>query len=353
MSHTGRRISRSLMAALLITLIVGVAFHLKNMPTSTPAAPAKAEIAIAPSIQPTTAPTPPLLSAMKSEPLAIEVKPPSTQPMLTPTTMPMWSTDRSINISPTQLADAQSKKDAGDLLAARKMLNDALLSGKLSPAEIEATKKSIADINQTVIFSSRHFTGDEFGGNYMVQSGDRMTKIADKHDVTWELLCRINNLSDPKKLRAGVPLKIINGPFSAVVTKSKFNMDIYLGPPGEKGAMYVMSVPVGLGKDDSTPTGTWTVETGKKVKNPTYFSPRGEGVIDKDDPKNPLGERWIGLTGIDGKAVGQASYGIHGTIDESSIGQQSSMGCIRLHNADVELVYDLLVEGKSTVIVRD
>ena len=57
--------------------------------------------------------------------------------------------------------------------------------------------------------------------------------------------------------------------------------------------------------------------------------------------------------GIDGKAVGQNSYGIHGTIDESSIGQQQSQGCIRLHNADVELVYDLLTEGKSTVIVRD
>jgi lipoprotein-anchoring transpeptidase ErfK/SrfK len=117
--------------------------------------------------------------------------------------------------------------------------------------------------------------------------------------------------------------------------------------------MYVTTFPVGLGKDDSTPTGTFLVEPQKKLKNPTYYSPRGEGVIDADDPKNPLGERWVGLTGIDGHAIGKESYGIHGTIDETSIGKMESMGCIRMHNADVEWVFDLMVEGKSLVIVKE
>jgi lipoprotein-anchoring transpeptidase ErfK/SrfK len=131
-------------------------------------------------------------------------------------------------------------------------------------------------------------------------------------------------------------------------------MDLYVGgAPGEKGSMFVMTYSVGLGKDDSTPTGVWMVEPHKKIKNPVYYSPRGEGVIDADDPKNPLGERWVGLTGIDGHAIGKASYGIHGTIDESSIGKQQSMGCIRMKNADVEVLFDLLVEGKSIVVVRD
>ena len=138
-----------------------------------------------------------------------------------------------------------------------------------------------------------------------------------------------------------------------MVYKSRFMMDIYLGPALEKGGMYVTSFPVGLGKDDSTPTGAWMVEVGKKIKYPTYFSPRGEGVIDADDPKNPLGEYWIGLTGIDGHAVGKASYGIHGTIDETSIGKMESMGCIRMHNADVEWVFDLMVEGKSIVLIKE
>jgi lipoprotein-anchoring transpeptidase ErfK/SrfK len=66
-----------------------------------------------------------------------------------------------------------------------------------------------------------------------------------------------------------------------------------------------------------------------------------------------LGKFWIGLAGTDGQAIGQTSYGIHGTIDPDSIGKMASMGCIRLRNEDIALVYEMLVEGKSTVIVKD
>jgi lipoprotein-anchoring transpeptidase ErfK/SrfK len=169
-----------------------------------------------------------------------------------------------------------------------------------------------------------------------------------------ELLSRINFLSDPKNLRAGATLMLSMGLFHAVVNKREFTMDVYVGAaPGEKGSMYVTTFPVGLGKDDSTPTGVWLVEPHKKIKNPTYFSPRGEGVVDADDPKNPLGEFWIGLTGIDGHAVGKASYGIHGTIEPDSIGKQASMGCVRMRNEDVARVFELLVEGKSQVVVKE
>jgi lipoprotein-anchoring transpeptidase ErfK/SrfK len=171
--------------------------------------------------------------------------------------------------------------------------------------------------------------------------------------VTWQLLCRLNGLSDPRRLRAGANIKVLKGPLHAVVSKKKFTMDIYFNSPGGTDAVYVTTFPVGLGKDDSTPTGTWVVERGQKISNPVYYSPRGEGIIDADDPKNPLGEHWIGLTGIDGHAVGKQSYGIHGTIEPDSIGKMESMGCIRLRNEDVAWVFDLLVEGKSTVIVKE
>ena len=87
-----------------------------------------------------------------------------------------------------------------------------------------------------------------------------------------------------------------------------------------------MSFPVGLGRDDSTPSGIWLVEPHKKLKDPTYYSPRGEGVIEAGDPKNPLGHRWIGLTGIDSHAVGKSSYGIHGTIEPDGHRQAGQHG---------------------------
>jgi lipoprotein-anchoring transpeptidase ErfK/SrfK len=131
-------------------------------------------------------------------------------------------------------------------------------------------------------------------------------------------------------------------------------MEIWLdGEPRAEGSVYVTTYRVGLGRDDSTPTGKWLVEPQRKLKNPTYYSPRGEGVIPADDPKNPLGHYWIGLTGVDGHAIGKESYGVHGTIDPDSIGKQASMGCIRLGNEDITMVFELLVEGKSTVTVQD
>ena len=110
-------------------------------------------------------------------------------------------------------------------------------------------------------------------------------------------------------------------------------------------------VKVGLGVDGSTPTGTWRVTT--KLKNPTYYHPRGGDIIAADDPNNPLGERWIGLEGTSGQAVGQERYGIHGTIEPESIGQSVSLGCIRLHNQDVEALYTFLIERHSTVTVHE
>jgi len=339
------RISRGLIGLLGVTIILGLVFYFQNVSRST----AKAS-------KPAPPLTPPVAAKLNApaKPINI-VQAPATSPATQPTTRPLRTVRSSAPdlTSRAPLADAAAKRDAGDLLAARSILNSALLSGTLSPADADSARKMMADINQVVVFSPKRFADDPFGGTYSVQTGDLLRKIADKYDLTWEMLGRLNGLSDPRKLRAGATLKVLKGPFHAIVSKSNYTMDIYLGPPGQPGSMYITTYRVGLGADDSTPTGTWLVEAQKKIKNPTYFSPRGEGIIDADDPKNPLGERWIGLVGIDGHAIGKASYGIHGTIEPDSIGKQASMGCIRMQNDDVMWVFDLLVEGKSTVVVKE
>ena len=249
------------------------------------------------------------------------------------------------------LADAQVKVNAGDLLAARKLLNDALLAGDLSDADAAAVKKQLADVNNVLLFSTRPFPTDPLGGTYTVAPGDRLSTLAKHYAVPYELLMQLNHMTDPRKLRYGQVLKVINGPFYAVVTKSKFTLDLYLGAPGGPGSTYVATYPVGLGAKNSTPTGMWEIKN--KAPSPEYYSPRGEGVIAAGDPKNPLGPYWLGLEGTDGDAVGAQSYGIHGTIDPTSIGKMASMGCIRLRNEDVTVVYQRLVEHKSKVKVLD
>jgi lipoprotein-anchoring transpeptidase ErfK/SrfK len=258
----------------------------------------------------------------------------------------------------TALVEGQKRLDSGDLVAAQALLSSALTSGKLSAQQAEQIKRVLDPVGRQIVFSTRRYPDWTFGGTYQVQNGDSLQKVAKLHNITWELLGRMNDISDPRKLRAGRAIKVVNGPFGAIVNKSKFVMEIWLcgssmPNPGEPGTLYVTSFPVGLGKSGSTPTGTWVVTPGGKQKNPKFWGAGDLPPMEADDPQNPLGEFWLALTGIDGQAEGKESYGIHGTIDPSSIGKEASMGCIRLQAEDIAMVYELLVDGKSRVIVRE
>ena len=251
---------------------------------------------------------------------------------------------------PTLFKDVEAKRK-DDPIGARAMLVGAIDTKKLTPEQKDEALRVISEINSEVVFSPKKFLKDETATIHAVKPGEVMAKIATNYDVTWQWIGRLNNISDPRKLQSGKSLKIIKGPFHALVSKAHYTVDIYIGKPTEPGAIFLKRFRCGLGENDSTPTGVWQVEN--KLQNPRYYNPRNEGprVIEPDDPANPLGERWIGLTGIAGDATGKGSYGVHGTIDPDSIGKKKSMGCIRLLNEDVEWVYDMLIAGKSTVTV--
>jgi LysM repeat protein len=348
MSTARQRISKRLVIALSILIVVALVAYLSTHNKATKprnAVAAAPENGSSKTLMATDAP-------MNSSTPSIAKPGEQTSPTTAPSTQPT-QTQAPVATSNAPLLAGKAKLDAGNLLEARKILNLALVSNRLSPADAENAKAMIREINKTVVFSPRTFADDEFGGTYQVQPGENLAKIAKAHLVTADLLCRLNGISDPRKLRAGQTLKVVTGPYSAVVTKHDFTIEIWQGEPYTTDALYVTSFKVGLGADNSTPTGKWLVQQGNKLKNPTYHSPRGEGVIVADDPKNPLGEYWLGLQGMDGQALGKTSYGIHGTIEPDSIGKMASHGCIRMLNEEVAIVFEMLVDGKSEVIIRD
>lgn len=168
---------------------------------------------------------------------------------------------------------------------------------------------------------------------YVVKPNDQFAVFAKHYNVPWQYLARLNQV-DPKKIRPGQQLKVIKGPFSAIIELNAFVLTVHAY------GYYVRAYPIGIGKDGATPLGKFSVLN--KVTNPQYTDPQGH-VIDGDDPNNPLGERWLDL----GKG-----YGIHGTIARNSIGKAESRGCIRLRNEDVEEVYDMLAVGSEVTIRR-
>jgi hypothetical protein len=251
-----------------------------------------------------------------------------------------------------RLADAKAKLDAGDLLGVRAALNDAIVGDQFPPAAAESARALQARANESLVFSPRPFPGDTYAEVAKVERSDGLRTISRGHAVPWELVCRINGTTD-KRIKLGQTLKAPVGPFNVMVSKAAYRLDLFLGGiPGEPATLYVTSLPVGLGKDNSTPTGVWEVMPGGKMKNPHWTNPRSGERFEGYDPKNPLGGYWVALKGVEGDATGKTGFGIHGTIEPESIGKQASMGCIRLKVEDVQLVYDMVTD-KSRVLVRD
>lgn len=177
-------------------------------------------------------------------------------------------------------------------------------------------------------------TADQhFEQPYDVQFGDTLGSIAAQYQLSWKYLARLNRTS-PERLQAGQQLKVITGPFSAVVDLDDFAMTIHAH------GWFLHRYQIGIGKDNKTPIGEFTVQ--EKLENPVWYNPDG-GVVDADDPTNPLGEYWIGL----GDHIG-----IHGTIDPESIGASKSRGCIHLADPDIEEVFHLLTTGSKVTIRR-
>ena len=230
----------------------------------------------------------------------------------------------------------------GELVEARRQYNDALRQG-LPAKEDQAVRSRLTELADEMLLGPKRYPGDSLTSLYVVRSGDTLQRIAKQYHLSAALIARINQLKDENLIRIGQSLKVLHGPFHVEIDKKSHLMSVFLQDT------FVRTYPVGLGEQGSTPTGQWAVHN--KLINPTYHSPRGEGIIDADDPNNPLGERWIGLNGISGEALGQKRYGIHGTIDDVSIGQDMSLGCIRLFNDDVALLYEMLVVEHSLVVI--
>lgn len=267
-----------------------------------------------------------------------------------PTSLPPSGSTEEIRL----LIDAGDRRlAAGDAVAARVAFSKALSSKNSTRADQDMLRAKLTAINDDLIFSPKPVKGDPYTEEYTVQSGDNPVKIARKRELATEagLIERVNKI-DPRKLRVGQKLKLVRGPFHAIVHKNDYRLDLYAGSPDDQSSWtYIRSFKVGLGENNSTPLGVFTVKSQSKLVNPHWVNPRTGEKFDANDPKNPIGERWIGLEGV-GPAAVHTGYGLHGTVEPDSIGQQRSMGCVRMGSDDVNLMYELLVEKVSVVKIE-
>ncbi|KKK39058.1 hypothetical protein WQ57_04530 [Mesobacillus campisalis] len=131
------------------------------------------------------------------------------------------------------------------------------------------------------------------------------------------------------------PAEAAGGEF-IIINKSNNQLAYY------KQSKLVRTFKVGTGRQPSyTPEGKFKVVN--KIKNRPYYS----GNIPGGDPRNPLGNRWLGLNA---RGTWGTTYAIHGNNNPNSIGGYVSGGCIRMYDEEVEWLYNQVSVNTPVII---
>ena len=260
------------------------------------------------------------------------------------------STPQEIAASNESLQAALAQVDT-DPVAARESLTRILDNSATTATDRLGAYEAINKVNAVLTFSERVLANDPFSKQYTVQEGDSLSNIRKSlHlDCEWRFLQRINHLATERSIRVGQVLKTPTGAFHGEVHKSEFRLNIFQGDG--PGRVMIASYPISLGEFNSTPIGAFSIRPRSKLIDPEWRNPRTGQHFASNDPANPIGERWIGLKGIEPHNKNFEGYGIHGTTDITSIGKQASMGCVRMLPQDVEVVYELLTEPNSVITI--
>jgi hypothetical protein len=235
----------------------------------------------------------------------------------------------------------QKELEAGKLAEAHLALSKLYGNPDLPPEQAKQITDLLDRLAGTVVYSRQHYLEPA----YTTQQGDTLERVAQKYNVPWQLLARINGLmpagaamadasTKDQPLPVDMSLKVIRGPFDAVVRLDKHELTLMLQD------RYAGRFTVGVGRDQPKLDGNYTVRD--KALSPAYYGPDGMN-IGPNDPKNPLGSAWIGLTD---------RIGIHGVNDPQSIGRDDNRGSICVGDRDLQDLYGILSVGSRVTIMR-
>lgn len=232
-------------------------------------------------------------------------------------------------VSLSSLASRAINSEAkGDLMEAKIAYQELINNFPGSP-DIMKWQKKLEDANIKLLFSPLLTPHSQL---YEIKPGDTLTKIANNFKTTAELIMKSNNMASDKIL-PGRKIKVSTAAFNILVDKSQNTL--LLKSEEEIIKTYVVST----GVNNSTPVGNFKIVN--KLKNPTWF--KAGAIVPAGSPENVLGCCWLGFD--------LPGYGIHGTTEPQTLGQQVTQGCVRILNPEVEELYAIVPVGTEVTIV--
>ncbi|HMP76357.1 MAG TPA: L,D-transpeptidase family protein [Kiritimatiellia bacterium] len=228
----------------------------------------------------------------------------------------------------TLLAEAEAARADGRLQAAREKAL-AVLAAPGSEANRTAAETLAGAVGMELLLTPRPMPEKQ---DYTVQPGDSLDRIARRNGTTVELLQKANQLRS-SVIRPGDRLRVFTGDWSVRVSKSRNDLLLLLND------QFFKRYRVGTGEYAKTPVGEFKIVD--RIAQPTWWHPDGR-TIPFGDPENLLGTHWL--------ALDVKGYGLHGTWEPETVGRQSSMGCVRLVNEDVEELFTILTIGTPVII---
>lgn len=222
-------------------------------------------------------------------------------------------------------------ENAGKYLEAREIYKTYLAENSLPKKSAQKLRERIEKLNIKILFSPTLTSESVL---HEVVQGDSLYEIAQKYHTTRALIKKSNHLQDDN-IKIGSKLKVLDKAlFRITVDKTANVLTLYMNDKPFKHYR------VATGLEGGTPTGEFKIIN--KIENPVWY--KTGKVVQPGDPENYLGTRWLGIDA--------PGYGIHGTTEPESIGKQSSSGCVRMLNREVEELFIIVPQGTVVKITE-
>lgn len=224
--------------------------------------------------------------------------------------------------------DAHEKLAAGRYAEALAVLSVWYDDPALGLEESQRLEDLLGQLAGTVIYSQQ----DLLLPPHVVAPGDTLPSIAGPLQVPWQLLSKINGVSDPAQLVPGEHLKVVRGPFDAVISLSRRRMSLQVG------GNYAGSFPVVLGRQVYDRVG------------------RSMAVVDIRRPGAALEATGFAAQVAYAPAAAKSivlgeGLSIEGVEDPSLVADSASPASVIVSLRDLEDIADILGPG-SQVLVR-